>query len=618
MIDNKTERLLEARQAFLQENPEYDLNLSPAKQEWFRTLTKEEQKTVLNRLNQKEREWKAKHDPALLNAQLERECVLDLAANKRRSSTEKAVDILKREYTIKSLRDDKNPEMWIYHKGIYVPNAESFIEARVRIIYEEAYTTTLKNEIVAKIRADTYIDQKEFFDAEPINKVCVENGIINLETLEQTLHTPEEIHFTRLPVTYDPAAECPAIMKHLQAVIRHEDDLPVMQEIFGWFLWKEYKPERAVMLLGSGRNGKGKTVEVMKRFLGPANVAGVPLQDLDERPFSIAELHKKLANIGADLPKNALAETGRFKNLTGGDYISADRKHQSMLHFTNYAKMVYAANKLPVTYDVSHAFFARWIIIDFPYKFYEQDEYDRLSAAEKEYARVRDVDIIDKIATAGELSGLLNWALQGFLRLKERGAFSYSKNTAEVTNMWVRRSDSFAAFCQDSIVEKWDGQVLKSDLLREYSTYCREHKVEMVSEKMMKRYLAETFGSQDDRVMLDGDRVLVWKGIVFHDSVTIARVGRHDRGISLNREFSKSDIGVKTGGNPANPGRHTTDSVLENSQTLNVDSLFEDLLLHPSDNEAFLHEKYSKKQIDHWEVTGEIFRPKPGTYRRLR
>lgn len=607
LLHNAT--LREVSEAFAKEHPELDLNNPEV---GFNNLSEEEKTAAAKQHNKVWREFLRERAPHIYNQEKAQAAITLLASNQRRKSSEVATQIIHEEYRIYSLRNDKNPEMWVYHKGVYVPNAEGFIEERVRSIYDEAYTTTLCNEVIAKVRADTYIDPKEFFDAEPVEKVCVANGILNLLTGQLEEHTPSQIHFTKIPIDYEKKAICPNIQKHLKTVIRHDEDLPVIQEIFGWMLWKEYRPEKAIMLLGSGRNGKGKTIDLMKRFLGPENVAGVPLQDLDARPFSIAELHKKLANIGADLPKNALAETGRFKNLTGGDYVTADRKHQSMLHFTNYAKMVYAANKLPVTYDITHAFFARWIIIDFPYKFYAKEEYDKLAEEEKEFAKIRDVDIIDKIATDDELSGLLNWAVEGLQRLRSDSGFSYSKNTKEVTEMWIRRSDSFAAFCMDNIEEEWNGTIEKADLRRVYSRYCRENKIEMVSDRSIKRYLAETYGASEERPTRNGSQVHAWTGIIFSQG------SQDSQGFSTYREIRNNAIGVNRLTNLTKLTNDTTSSVREIDQTLNIEELVRDISALPSDNESFLRRKYGDERIDHWIKYGDIFNSRPGTLKVMK
>ena len=67
-------------------------------------------------------------------------------------------------------------------------------------------------------------------------------------------------------------------------------------------------------------------------------------------------------------------------------------------------------------------------------------------AERKKDLKIADTQIIQKLTSPEEMSGLLNKALDGLDRIRGQGDFSYSKNTEEVKNMWIRKSDSFMAF----------------------------------------------------------------------------------------------------------------------------------------------------------------------------
>ena len=142
-----------------------------------------------------------------------------------------------------------------------------------------------------------------------------------------------------------------------------------MQELFGYCLLKEYRIEKAVMFLGTGRNGKGKSIELMKRFLGAENCCAVPIQALEENRFMTAELFGKMANLAGDLSKSVLKNTGIFKNSTGRDLLTGDRKFLPPIYFINYGKHIFACNELPINLDNSDAFWNRWVLFDFPFKF---------------------------------------------------------------------------------------------------------------------------------------------------------------------------------------------------------------------------------------------------------
>jgi len=181
------------------------------------------------------------------------------------------------------------------------------------------------------------------------------------------------------------------------------------------------------MFVGFGRNGKSKTIELMKRFIGAENSSSLPLRALHEESFSLSELFGKMANLSADLSRTDLKETGIIKSLIGRDTIQAKRKYLRDLNFVNYAKMVFGANELPKIYDTTDGFWTKWILIEFPYKFISKEIYNSLKGEDKKTHKIMDIDIIKKITTKEELSGLLNYALDGLDRILKIKIFHIQK-----------------------------------------------------------------------------------------------------------------------------------------------------------------------------------------------
>ena len=123
----------------------------------------------------------------------------------------------------------------------------------------------------------------------------------------------------------------------------------------------------------------------------------------------LVDLFGKLANVFADLDRRALKGTSYFKTIVSGDSIDAERKFKSTFSFTPYAKLIFSANEIPHSSDNTFAFYRRWCIIPFNNKF------------EGEKA---DVNLLHKLTTPEELSGLLNRALQGLIRLIDNNGFT--------------------------------------------------------------------------------------------------------------------------------------------------------------------------------------------------
>ena len=119
------------------------------------------------------------------------------------------------------------------------------------------------------------------------------------------------------------------------------------------------------MFVGDGRSGKGKTLLLLKKFIGANNCSSVPLTELTPSSTSVYELFGKKVNMAGDLSFTDLKDTGMFKQLTGRDLITAKRKYLRDFFFENTAKLMFACNELPKVYDTSQGFWSRWMLLRF-------------------------------------------------------------------------------------------------------------------------------------------------------------------------------------------------------------------------------------------------------------
>ena len=430
---------------------------------------------------------------------LSRECLQLVHARGQgeEEATELIGEAIKERNHIYTTRDDIKAEYWIYDNGIYKPNGESYIKEFVRKVLKYAYTPQRANKVSAKIEADTMINQDEFFGTSYINEICVGNGILNLETKDLSEFTHEKIFFNKLPIVYDDKATCPTIDKFFKDILKEEGDAKVLYELVGYCLHKDHFIEKALMFVGDGRNGKGKTLSLIKNFLGIENVCSVKLEQMQTGSSALCELHNRLVNLSGDLNNTALKNMGLFKELTARDTVQVKRKYLRDLTFVSHAKMVFACNELPRVFDLSKGFWSRWILLEFPYEFLPQSEINLRKGVDKDFCKLQDTSIIDKITTQKELSGLLNKALEGLMVLRKNGNFSYSIGTAEVKDFWIRKSDSFTAFCIDRIEEDGDKHLSKKEVRQEFNKYCKIHRIKGCGDKNIKAVLSEMFGAVD-------------------------------------------------------------------------------------------------------------------------
>ena len=421
--------------------------------------------------------------------------------------------ILKHNY-IYTIRDDVKSEVWIYREGIYIPQGKSIIKELLRNLLGSFYSQFIYGLVIAKIEPDTFIDIDSFFIQKNEEEVPVQNGLLNIFSRELKPFTPEKIFFNKLPITYDPRADCPQIDKFLSDILSNQDDRMVFYELGGFILLKDYKFEKAFMLVGNGRNGKDKSLELLKRAVGIENCCSVPLSSLIPDSFIISEFFGKMVNVAGEVNNHDLKDTSMLKALTGRSLVSAPRKFLRPVTFQNHAKFVFACNELPMVYDDSKGFWDRWIVLEYPFTFLPKEEIE--CAKDKTCLKIRDPDIIDKITNPTEMSGLLNKFLDGLDRLSLQKEFSSTKGSEYIKNLWIRKSNSFMAFCMDFVEDDYDGVISKKELRKKYIDYCKIHKIKPKTDFVIKRTLQEMFGASEDRIisqLFGGNQEYVWTGI---------------------------------------------------------------------------------------------------------
>ena len=349
----------------------------------------------------------------------------------------------------------ESEETFVLRDGYYQPFAKSFIEERCNELLAAQVSDHYVLETLHYIKRATYSDVIE----PPLNLINLENGVLDRNTLELTPHEQcPYAFFQQLPVRYDPKATCPNIDAFIIEVVDNENDRNTLYEVPGFCLKREYKPGRALMLIGKTQNGKTTYLLLITAFLGLRNIASKTLQRLITDKFSREALFGKLANISAELPAANLTETEGFKTLTGGDVIDGEKKFKNSFNFFNYAKLLFACNKLPeVPENESLAYFQRWTMLQFIHTF----EGDKCKP-----------HILDTLTTPEELSGFLNKALKGLKRLEENGDFSHKATIAEKKKQYVSISNPSICFIEEFLDFDIQAKTSKKDLGEAFDKYC--------------------------------------------------------------------------------------------------------------------------------------------------
>lgn len=390
---------------------------------------------------------------------------------------------------------DNPKEIYHYKNGVYRLNGREVLEEIALDLLDECYKSSHIEELVNYVQIKTRVERGL------VNKdtfiINYKNGLYDVELKEFSQHTPDFLSTIQIQAEYDPTATCPKIDMFLTEVVS-EEDKEVLLEWLGYSMIPDTRMQKAVMLYGTGSNGKGVLLNIFNKLIGGENISGESLQKLNKERFSSANLYGKLLNIFPDLPSTALYDDSMFKCLVGGDVISGELKFGKVFRFLNIARLLFSANKLPKLAkegDDKYAFYRRWMLIKFDKRFEGNDA---------------DIDLLQKLTTPEEMSGLLNKALSSLDTLLRNGKFSYNKTVEEVERLYRIESDPVELFVEEC-VKRSENITFKSVMHQEYVRWCLDNGVSPVEDNSLGRKLKE-LGFTADRETT-GDRQYYWKEV---------------------------------------------------------------------------------------------------------
>ncbi|MCX7998436.1 MAG: phage/plasmid primase, P4 family, partial [Leptospiraceae bacterium] len=347
-------------------------------------------------------------------------------------------------------------------------------------------------EILYRVKTSSYISSS--FDFSSDDLIFLKDCVLNRKTKNILPHGPFWFNTYSLPIRYDQKAKADISQKFIDSLTDNEDEREFLYEIFALPLLR--RNDKAIMLVGSGSNGKSTYLILLRTFLGKDNVSAISLQELTTHRFKCAELFGKIANIYADIPKQPLQYTGIFKILTGGDTLYAEKKFKDPFPFANKAVLIFSANELPEVNDQTLAFWRRWIVLEFRKRFPENEEIKKM---------------IENLPEE-EMSGLLNIVLEKMEKIEEKG-LTIVKSSEEIKEYWKRKSNTVYAFIQDCIEVSPDFWSSKDVIYSAYVTYCSESDLVPLDKAKFALEFLRFVNVREVRKTIAGKRVYGWQGV---------------------------------------------------------------------------------------------------------
>ena len=318
-------------------------------------------------------------------------------------------------------------------------------------------------------------------------KMNFQNGVLNTSTMEFKNGTHRDHGFLFvLSYEYSPSATAPRFEQFLNEVTGGDSEVKQLLCEFGGYALSNdtYWEHKALMLVGTGRNGKSTYIETLK-IVAEKGHSAVLLRQLHDAQYT-AQLEGKLFNVSEEASLRSFQETDVFKAVTAGGEISVKRVYEKPYTVKNRAKMIVALNELPLSNDVSHGFFERFAIAPFNQIFSGDN---------------RDVNLIEKLTS--ERAGILNALLTAYAAMKKRGGLVVPAAGLATLDEYKLDTDQIKSWLAEAvrIIPPTSDEVFTSmaDLYTSYRQYCDQRGIRAEAANILSRRLRSLIPSFKDR-----------------------------------------------------------------------------------------------------------------------
>lgn len=373
--------------------------------------------------------------------------------------------------------------LW-YEGGVYRIKAVREAESLVMRYIPSAYRNPnmLRNTVeLLLVSADRVSYDDLDTDSHYIN---VHNGLIKVPEFVLVKHNPNVLSTIQLNCDYDPKAKAPN-WETFKADFCRDSDGNIDEEML-----RRDKIKAGIILSNfpmlnlkmafiqfseEGNTGKSVDGDMWKKMLGLDRIANVSFKDLATDRWALGRVWGKRLILIGDQGPEAINNSENFKMLTGGDPVDAEMKGIQHFTYTYSGTILVSTNHMPVFNDDKGEHMAERL------KF--------LHCRNPIPATDRDPFLRDKLSH--ELSGILNWAIEGLKDFINNGyQLPKCESSEALMTRYRQKYDTIFAFVSECCVVDKKSSIKKTELEEEYNRYCNENNLSAVADRNMQDRMA--------------------------------------------------------------------------------------------------------------------------------
>jgi len=326
--------------------------------------------------------------------------------------------------------------------------------------------------------------------------LCVENGLLDLESGKLLPHDRSKLITRLAAVTYDPKAEAPLWEKFLEEILPDPDLRAFAQRLAGLCLTGDRSAQAFFVLVGPGANGKSVFVETLRHLAGDYAVATPSSMLLSKRdnavPNDVARLRGARLVVAQESAENRKLDEALIKQLTGGDRITARYMRAEFFEFDFEGKLLLSTNHKPRVTGRDDGIWRRIKVVPFEVSIPQERQDKRLG---------------EKLRA--ELPGILLWAAEGYRDYLKRGRQLDLPAVVEKANAEYRAAEDSLADFLEQLTHGPEERVAPEPLYEAYKSWAEAAGERKLSQSDLKTQL-ESRGYEQKR---GAKGVRYWPGL---------------------------------------------------------------------------------------------------------
>lgn len=231
------------------------------------------------------------------------------------------------------------------------------------------------------------------------------------------------------------------------------------------------------IFIGSGGNGKGTLLQIIKQILNAKNCTAMDIGELSDERYLVT-FKGKLANLGDDIQDATINDKHMkvLKNITTCDTMSTRELYKQAVPMSFTGSLIFTSNHVLKSFEKGRSYKRRVLWLPM---------YTEVKDGQK------DAKFITKLTSYESLTYWVSLIVKGYMRLYEQGDFSKCEIVKRFNDNYHQENNPYLTYLSDFKAEDFVDQPIR-DVYKDCDQWCEDNSIKF-SESMLRNTMKELF-----------------------------------------------------------------------------------------------------------------------------